>query len=220
MEKNHINSGVISKKHIIREILIIGLTLSVIGLAVFFAIKQQKEKEKLISILVQKDSTISRMNALINWSVYYTNMAKVAWGINAGSCDVGLIQNIEKTIKETGADSFGVDVPLVLSVIVIESGFNRNVVSSAGAVGIMQLMPSTAKMHVKEITAEDLYDETVNIKAGILELKRLMKAFDGDKELALLAYNRGERRVKTLLSQNISPRNKYSEKVLRIYFYQ
>jgi len=214
MEKNHTNSGTTSKKHIIREILIVGLVLSVIGVAVFFAIKQQKEKEKLIGILVQKDSTISRMNTLINWSIYYTNMAKVAWGINAGSCDVGLIQNIEKTIKETGADSFGIDVPLVLSVIVIESGFNRNVVSSAGAIGIMQLMPSTAKMHIKEITAEDLYDETVNIKA------RLMMAFDGDKELALLAYNRGEKRVKTLLSQNISPRNKYSEKVLRIYFYQ
>lgn len=191
------------------------------GLAIFFHFintEYRKERKALVSYIAQIDSSARKLEKMVNWSVYYTNMARAAWGINAGSCDVALIKKIENIIKDTGADSVGVDVPLVLSVIVVESGFNRNIVSSAGAIGIMQVMHSTAAMHIPNVSKEDLYDENVNLKAGILELKRLLIAFNRDKELALLAYNRGERRVKSLLSQNLSPRNRYSERVLSIYF--
>ncbi len=211
------------KHETLRKILWYGIGVVIaIGLIIFVfiefkikneAIRNLQDKNQLL--LVERD----KYEKYANWSIYYTNMARVIWGKYAGSCDVGLIIKIEKTIAETRADSVGIDVPLVLSVISIESGFNRYIKSYAGAIGIMQLMPTTAKMHIPAVTENDLYDENVNLRAGILELKRLMIVFNRDKEMALLAYNRGEKRVKELVASGQSPRNQYSTKVLNLYFY-
>ena len=82
---------------------------------------------------------------------------------------------------------------LVLAVIGIESGGRANAVSSAGAVGLMQLIPATAD----RFGVGDSSDPTQNIKGGVAYLDWLMKEFDRDPVLVLAAYNAGENAVKS-----------------------
>ncbi|MCB2117394.1 MAG: lytic transglycosylase domain-containing protein [Rhodobacteraceae bacterium] len=81
---------------------------------------------------------------------------------------------------------------LVLAVIGIESGGRASAVSSAGAVGLMQLIPATAD----RFGVDDSADPTQNIKGGVAYLDWLMKEFGGDPVLVLAAYNAGENAVK------------------------
>jgi soluble lytic murein transglycosylase-like protein len=82
----------------------------------------------------------------------------------------------------------GVDATLVKAVIQVESGFAPRARSSAGAVGLMQVMPQTAKQY--GVTGRRLYDPRANIEAGIKHLKSLMDHLP--LHLALAAYNAGE----------------------------
>jgi len=90
--------------------------------------------------------------------------------------------------------TIGTDVSpaLVLAVIGIESAGNIEAVSSAGAQGLMQLMPDTAK----RFGVQDSGDATQNIKGGVKYLNWLMKEFDRDPLLVLAGYNAGEGAVK------------------------
>ena len=81
---------------------------------------------------------------------------------------------------------------LALAVIGIESGGRADAVSSAGAVGLMQLIPATAQ----RFGVTDSTDPVQNIKGGIAYLDWLMKEFDGDPLMVLAAYNAGEGAVK------------------------
>lgn len=81
---------------------------------------------------------------------------------------------------------------LVLAVMGIESGGRADAVSSAGAVGLMQLIPATAS----RFGVTDSKDPVQNLKGGIAYLDWLMKHFDGDPLMVLAAYNAGEGAVK------------------------
>jgi hypothetical protein len=81
---------------------------------------------------------------------------------------------------------------LALAVIGIESGGRADAVSGAGAVGLMQLIPATAK----RFGVTDSTDPVQNIKGGVAYLDWLMKEFDGDPLMVLAAYNAGEGAVK------------------------
>lgn len=96
---------------------------------------------------------------------------------------------------ETYTEAYGVPESLVYAVIRTESGFDSGVVSSAGAVGLMQLMPETFTWLTNEILFDHLesgmlYDPETNIKYGTYYLSRLYDRY-GDWELALAAYNGG-----------------------------
>lgn len=89
------------------------------------------------------------------------------------------------------ARKYGVDENIVRAVIQMESGGKAHVVSSAGAMGLMQLMPSTAKM----LGVEDAFDPEQNMDGGVRYLKMMLDRYKGDERLALAAYHSGPARV-------------------------
>lgn len=100
---------------------------------------------------------------------------------------------------------YALDPPLAFSVIKAESGFSENAVSDAGAVGLMQLMPSTAKFVCDRndipFEAERLKDGDYNAMLGCIYLNYLLSRFS-DKETALAAYNAGEGTVSSWLKNS------------------
>jgi soluble lytic murein transglycosylase-like protein len=94
---------------------------------------------------------------------------------------------IERIVHEA-ADRHNVDPALVRAVIETESNWNPSAVSRKGAVGLMQLMPTTAQ----RFGASDFYTPQQNVEAGVTYLKTLLERYDGNLDLALAAYNAGE----------------------------
>lgn len=93
---------------------------------------------------------------------------------------------------EQAADTYQIDIALLKAVAKAESDFDPNCVSSAGAVGIMQLMPSTAA----SLGVKNAYDPEDNIMGGAKYLSSLSKEYGGDLSLTLAAYNAGSGNVK------------------------
>jgi soluble lytic murein transglycosylase-like protein len=85
-----------------------------------------------------------------------------------------------------------VDPELIHAVIRQESGYDLFAVSRKGARGLMQLMPQTAL----ELGVKDIFDPAENVYGGVQHLRRLLDRYDGDRRLALAAYNAGEGAVK------------------------
>jgi soluble lytic murein transglycosylase-like protein len=92
------------------------------------------------------------------------------------------------------------DPMLVLAVIAVESGFDADAVSRRGALGLMQLKPSTLRREAElaRLRVGDLTDPVLNVRAGIRYLRRLLDDFRQDQELALMAYNAGPQRISRL----------------------
>ena len=107
-----------------------------------------------------------------------------------------------------------VDADLIRAVIKAESDFRSDARSQKGAMGLMQLMPETARLH----NVADAYDPSENIDGGVRHLKMLLERYQGDLQLSLAAYNAGSAAVEK--HGGIPPfaeTKEYVRRVLRFY---
>lgn len=118
------------------------------------------------------------------------------------------------TIVSEKASKYNLDPSLVHAVIKAESNGNPYAVSRKGAMGLMQLMPSTAR----DLSVNNPFDPEDNIDGGVRYLRYLIDKFNGDLNLALAAYNAGPKTVERTRDVPRIPETKqYVKKVLSIY---
>jgi len=114
----------------------------------------------------------------------------------------------------SAAERYSLDPELINAIIKVESSFNPFAVSEKGAMGLMQLMPETAK----EMKVGSPFEAEENIMGGSRYLRKMLNLFDGDLRLGLAAYNAGPSRV---LQKGGIPKipetEQYVEKVLYEY---
>jgi soluble lytic murein transglycosylase len=124
---------------------------------------------------------------------------------NLGESYEDLIQNM------SGRHSL--DADLIRAVIKVESDFNSNARSHKGAMGLMQLMPDTARL----LNVLDAYDPYHNVDGGVRYLKMLLGRYQGDVSLSLAAYNAGSGAVDK--HGGIPPYSETREYVRRVLHY-
>lgn len=140
----------------------------------------------LLFAIEQRLGAAGAFNAVSNYAVPQNTQTRQKLATSKSSAE------IEAAI-ESAAQKTGLNPDLLRAVIQVESSFRVNVVSGAGAQGLMQLMPGTAK----EMGVSDPFDAYQNVKGGAGYLKKLLKRF-GDIRLALAAYNTGQGRIAKL----------------------
>jgi soluble lytic murein transglycosylase-like protein len=122
-------------------------------------------------------------------------------------------QAINQLVEET-ANRFQVDPQLVHAIIKVESQYDPNAVSSKGAMGLMQLIPKTAK----RFGVENPFNPKENIEGGVGYLKHLLNLYGGDLSLSLAAYNAGEHAVERFGGiPSFAETRDYVQKVTDIY---
>jgi len=154
-----------------------------------------------------KTETIVRMvNVPFTPSDYTTQAEEIKSSLNKSKLKHILIY-IEALCWE-----YGVDYEMVKAVIQTESDWNHKAVSSSGAIGLMQVLPSTAKSEFNT-PKQDLFDPYVNVTVGIKYLSELNEHFD-DLESTLTAYSHGPTVTKKYSSRYIS-NNFYVKRVFK-----
>jgi hypothetical protein len=123
-------------------------------------------------------------------------------------------EEIDQSIVMAAA-RHNVDPNLVRAVVKVESNFNSNAVSRTGAMGLMQLMPKTAR----ELKVKNPFDPQQNVDAGVRHLKYLLENYNGDVNLTLAAYNAGEGAVRRSAGiPHYSETQDYVRKITHLYY--
>ena len=169
------------------------------------------QEEQILTDAVRDPSEVSKQQSQIKFISGLIAMHRPSIG------DVGVVA---KDIVELSA-SEGVDPFFIAAIISVESNFGTQAVSRAGARGLMQLMPSTAKhVHAEETGSKGqpaIMEPRTNIKLGISYIKSLERRYSGNRLHALAAYNWGPDHVdKALKRQGSIPRGvrRYAHTVL------
>jgi soluble lytic murein transglycosylase len=123
-----------------------------------------------------------------------------------------------KNLFKKHANKSGLDIAWLYAVARRESAFDATVVSPAGATGLMQLMPRTAKLMAKQLRLKRPYRRhlkkpNLNITLGVTYLKRMLKRYQGNLVLALAAYNAGPHRVHKWLPSQKTPADIWVESI-------
>lgn len=137
-----------------------------------------------------EDKSVGRLDAAVN------HLSKAPSGQEVNAPRMQAMQNIAQTYgTEILKATLGTNVSpaLVLAVIAVESAGRKDATSSAGAVGLMQLMPAAAE----RFGVSDRLNPSANIAGGVAYLDQLMKDFDNDVIFVLAGYNAGENAVRS-----------------------
>ncbi len=146
--------------------------------------------QKLVEVQQKLDSVSARAGFS---SPLFSNLLAQASSENTAKATPVVGTDAYSSIIAAASTAYGLDEDLIRAVIQAESSFNTNAVSSAGAEGLMQLMPGTAA----SLGVTDSFDARQNIFAGTQYLSKQIERF-GDIRLALAAYNTGPSRVASL----------------------
>ncbi len=177
-------------------------------------------KYKLVASYGAPQPRKARTNSINSESrtAYYApgNLPVSSEGIPTRHCGGQTLAQLESRVMphldsiRTSAQRYGVEENLVRAVMKQESCFNSRAVSSAGAMGLMQLMPGTADL----MGVDDAWDPHQNIQGGVKYLAQMLREFNGDKQLALAAYNAGPGAVRKY--SGIPPFRETQNYVMRI----
>lgn len=139
--------------------------------------------------------------------------------IDVDTKDKSVKTRIENAVEQA-SKKYNVDANLIKAIIKVESDFNPNTVSSAGAKGLMQLMPENCR----DLGVTDPFNIEQNINAGTRHIKEYIDMFGGSIEMGLMAYNGGPGRMKSRGVESISDLYKmpketqnYVPKVMKYY---
>ncbi len=144
-------------------------------------------------------SQLDRANKVIG----YSSQFGIAAGLAASIMDV--------------ANAEGIDPDLAFRLVKLESDFNTHATSPVGAIGLAQVMPSTARFYQRGITVQKLYDPNVNLRIGFHYLRGLIEEYHGNTKLALLVYNRGPAAVAKSQANGDNPSNGYDRILTKGY---
>jgi TP901 family phage tail tape measure protein len=166
-----------------------------------------QDKKKLL-----EDQSKSLQSQIKSGKIIETGMIKQSSASSSSSSYSGQYGSI----INKASSKYGVDAGLIAAIIRQESNFKANARSHAGAMGLMQLMPGTAR----ELGVNNAYDPEQNIMGGTKYIAQQLAKFGGDIQKALYAYNAGAGNVSKILNSGASywkePKN-YAEKVLGYY---
>lgn len=117
--------------------------------------------------------------------------------------------DLAEEIHEAATDN-GIEPEVAFGLVRAESSFRNHATSTVGAVGLTQLMPSTARWLEPGVTRSELRDPETNLRIGFKYLRQLIDKYDGNVDLALVAYNRGPGTVDKALKRGRDPDNGYA----------
>ena len=128
-------------------------------------------------------------------------------GLRLGSLNPDMRPRAYADLVDRAARKYGVDPNLLFAVMRVESIYNRRIISTAGAIGLMQIMPATGRriaseLGVGEFEAADLLDPRVNLEFSAWYLASLIKRFDGRLPLAIASYNGGPHNVRLWIRES------------------
>ena len=125
----------------------------------------------------------------------------------------GIDPELAGTIHRLAVEN-GLEPAAVFGLIATESRFDARAIGQSGALGLMQIKPSTARAYDPHVTRERLFNPEINLRVGLSHLRRELTHFGHDWTLGLLSYNMGRARLSRALSRGVVPRNGYASKVL------
>lgn len=155
----------------------------------------QHELEDTRGRLALSEVKLQRVTAILSYSARYRIPADLAGAIY----DIALTEGIQPAIG--------------FQLVKVESSFRSDARSSKDAIGYTQLRLATARSYDPTVTARDLQDRDKNLRIGFRYLRDLLRRFDGDLSMALVAYNRGPTLVDSILVEGGDPGNGYAEAV-------
>ncbi|MEO5692855.1 MAG: lytic transglycosylase domain-containing protein [Usitatibacter sp.] len=170
------------------SLFVVALALGAVAQPVFADIYMRKDERGVVHFtnIPQADKRFKMVRKESNTSAY-----TAAAGAPQYSLPREEMIRMYAPIIDSLSRTHNVEPSLVHAVITAESGYNPGAVSRAGARGLMQLMPDTAR----RFGVQNIMDPTENIQGGVRYLRELLTMFNGNKELAVAAYNAGENAV-------------------------